>query len=112
MNGILTYLWLIPALPLLAAGILSLTRQPHRRLAATLAIGAMGISFVLSIAAFLATLHPGVAKGTDSCVVWGVGVGFFMGVIGPIERRYETSPSPVFSIPSSRATRLVPESWL
>jgi len=58
MNGIVNSLWLIPALPLLAAGILSLTKQPHRRFAATLAIGAMGISFVLSVAAFLATLHP------------------------------------------------------
>jgi NADH-quinone oxidoreductase subunit L len=59
MNGILHYLWLIPALPLLAAGILALTKQPHRRFAATLAIGAMAISFGLSLAAFAATLHTG-----------------------------------------------------
>ena len=58
MNEPLHYLWLIPALPLLAAGILALTRQPHRRLAASLAIGAMAVSFVLSLWAFSATLHP------------------------------------------------------
>src|SRR2546425_4201107 len=59
MYDILHLLWLIPALPLLAAGILALTKQPHRRFAATLAIGAMLISFGLSVLAFAATLHPG-----------------------------------------------------
>src|SRR5207302_9447976 len=58
MNPILHYLWLIPALPLLAAGILALTQQPHRRFAASLAIGAMAVSFCLSFWAFLVTLHP------------------------------------------------------
>src|SRR5438477_8314214 len=58
MNSILLYLWLVPVLPLVAAGILSLTKQPHRRFAATLAIGAMVLSFILSVFAFLATLHP------------------------------------------------------
>src|SRR5712691_7523679 len=59
MNWILHCLWLIPALPLLAAGVLALTKQPHRRFASTLAIGAMAISFGLSLLAFAATLHPG-----------------------------------------------------
>src|SRR6266478_2607156 len=58
MNGPIHLLWLIPVLPLLAAGILSLTKQRQRRFAATLAIAAMGISFVLSLWAFSATLHP------------------------------------------------------
>jgi len=58
MSGPLQFLWLIPALPLLAAGVLSLTKQPHRRFAAGLAIGAMGISFFLSLWAFFSTLHP------------------------------------------------------
>jgi NADH-quinone oxidoreductase subunit L len=57
MNTIIHYLWLIPVLPLLAAGVLALTKQPHRLFAATLAIGAMGLSFVLSFAAFLTTLQ-------------------------------------------------------
>jgi NADH-quinone oxidoreductase subunit L len=36
-------LWLIPALPLLAAGITALAKRPQRTLAATLAIGSMGV---------------------------------------------------------------------
>jgi len=64
MNGILNSLWLIPALPLLAAGILAVTKQPHRRFAWIVAVGAMGVSFVLSMAAFLATLHPPACEET------------------------------------------------
>ena len=45
---IVRYLWLIPALPLLAAGIGALLKQRQRRFAATIAIGAMGISLVLA----------------------------------------------------------------
>ncbi len=63
MNGIFHYLWLIPLLPLLAAGILSLTKQPHRLFAASVSIGAMGISFVLSCAAFVTTLRPHTGEG-------------------------------------------------
>ncbi len=59
MNWMAEHVWLIPLLPLMAAGILALTRRPHRRLAATLAIGTLGLAFVLSCLAFLATLAPG-----------------------------------------------------
>ncbi len=60
MNGAVQSLWLVPALPLLAAGILSLTPRQHRRFASTLAILAMVASFVISCAAFIATLsQPG-----------------------------------------------------
>lgn len=60
MNWIVQYLWLIPALPLVAAGIIAVSKQPHRKLAASLAIGSMGLGFVLSLMAFLATLgHHG-----------------------------------------------------
>ena len=52
-------LWLIPVLPLLAAGIAALLRQSHRKPAAALAIGSMGLSFLLSCAAFLETLGGG-----------------------------------------------------
>ena len=48
--------WLIPALPLLAAGLSALMKQRHRRLAASLAIGSMGLAFVLACVAFAATL--------------------------------------------------------
>src|SRR5688572_27400194 len=49
-------LWLIPLLPLLAAGILALTRS--RALANVCSIGSMAISFVLSVLAFAGTLGP------------------------------------------------------
>ena len=49
-------LWLIPALPLAAAAILSVTRRPHRRLAAALSIGAMSIAFLLALIAFIGSL--------------------------------------------------------
>src|SRR5213594_1756618 len=59
-------LWLIPALPLLAAGLTALAKRPQRTLAATLAIGSMGASFLLSCWAFVETLGeqaaPGVAR--------------------------------------------------
>src|SRR3954470_9944391 len=45
-------LWLIPALPMLAAGISSLAPQRCRKLSASLAIGSMLISFLLSLCAF------------------------------------------------------------
>jgi NADH-quinone oxidoreductase subunit L len=51
------FLWLIPMLPLVAAGISALLKQKQRKPAATLAIGSMGLSFVLSCFAFAATLH-------------------------------------------------------
>lgn len=45
-------LWLIPALPILAAGFSALAPQRCRRFSATLAIGAMGFAFLLSLCAF------------------------------------------------------------
>ena len=60
MNWIVQYLWLIPALPLFAAGIIAVNKQPARKLAATLAIGSMALGFLLSLCAFAATLgHHG-----------------------------------------------------
>ncbi|MSU72898.1 MAG: NADH-quinone oxidoreductase subunit L [Opitutus sp.] len=53
------FLWLIPALPLLAAGIGALTPRRSRGLAAGAAIGAMAISFLLSCGALTTALaHP------------------------------------------------------
>jgi NADH-quinone oxidoreductase subunit L len=49
---ILRYLWLIPALPIFAAGIGALLRQRQRALAAGIAIASMTVSFVLAMAAF------------------------------------------------------------
>jgi len=60
MIWIVNNLWLIPALPLGAAGIIAVNKQPQRKLAATLAIGSMGVAFLLSLCAFSATLgHTG-----------------------------------------------------
>ncbi len=56
MNWVVQNLWLIPVLPLLAAGATAVTRQPFRRFSAGLAIGSMVAGFFLSCAAFLATL--------------------------------------------------------
>ncbi|HEV2276311.1 MAG TPA: NADH-quinone oxidoreductase subunit L, partial [Acidobacteriaceae bacterium] len=56
---IVRFLWLIPALPLLAAGVSALLKRPRRGPAAALAIGSMTASFLLSVAAFLQVLgHP------------------------------------------------------
>jgi NADH-quinone oxidoreductase subunit L len=52
MTWIVQNLWLIPTLPILAAGIGSLLKQRSRIPAASLAIGSMAISFLLSLCAF------------------------------------------------------------
>src|ERR1700721_2670964 len=49
---IISNLWLIPAIPMLAAGLIALMKQPQRKIAAGLAIGALGLSLLLAIAAF------------------------------------------------------------
>ena len=48
MTWIVQNLWLIPALPTVAAGISAFASRRNRVLAATLAIGSMSVSFVLS----------------------------------------------------------------
>jgi NADH-quinone oxidoreductase subunit L len=45
-------LWLIPALPIVASGVIALLKQPFRKLSATLSIGTLGFSFLLSLCAF------------------------------------------------------------
>src|SRR5271165_2381030 len=45
-------LWLIPALPIVASGVIALLKQPRRRLASSLAIGSLAVSLVLALAAF------------------------------------------------------------
>jgi NADH-quinone oxidoreductase subunit L len=56
MTLIVRDLWLIPALPAFAAGLSALATQRNRRFAASLAIGSMGLSFLLSLCAFVHTL--------------------------------------------------------
>jgi NADH-quinone oxidoreductase subunit L len=52
MTWIVQNLWLVPALPILAAGVAALLKQRSRTPAATLAIGSMAASFLLSLCAF------------------------------------------------------------
>ena len=51
-SAITGILWLIPALPMLAAGAIALMKQPLRKASATLAIGSLGCSLLLSLVAF------------------------------------------------------------
>jgi len=57
MNLSVQYLWLIPALPLLAAGIGSLTPRSGKAIAAGATIGAMGLAFLLSCGALVTALQ-------------------------------------------------------
>jgi NADH-quinone oxidoreductase subunit L len=68
MNWIVQNLWLVPALPMFAAGIISLLSQRNRIPAASLAIGSMAASFLLSLCAFLQVLRPGNSGGNDVLV--------------------------------------------
>jgi NADH-quinone oxidoreductase subunit L len=46
MTWLVQNLWLIPVLPLLAAGVTALAKRPQRHFAATLAIGSMVLAFL------------------------------------------------------------------
>lgn len=89
MNGVVHQLWLVPALPLLAAGVLALTPRRARRFAAGLAIGALAASLVLALVALAATL-TGEALGTYRAVVnfawlvWGEHTLFLGWVLDPL----------------------------
>ena len=56
MSWLVPNLWLIPALPLLAAAVTALAKRPQRRFAATLTVGSMALAFLLSCWAFITTL--------------------------------------------------------
>jgi NADH-quinone oxidoreductase subunit L len=51
-SSIAQLLWLIPAVPILASGVIALLKQPRRKTASTLAIGSLAFSLLLSIIAF------------------------------------------------------------
>jgi NADH-quinone oxidoreductase subunit L len=59
MLWIVKNLWLIPALPLVAAGLIAVMKQRQRKPAAALAIGSLAFSFLLSCCAFAPTLRSG-----------------------------------------------------
>ena len=65
MKGLsVNLLWLIPVLPLLAAGFSALLKQRQRRASAALAIGSMVLALVLSGLAFRSTLGAGASRQT------------------------------------------------
>src|SRR5688500_2584426 len=68
-------LWLIPALPLLAAGIGSLTPRGGRRLASAAAILAMGGALLLSCAALITALRDPAAHLTYNFAWFDLGAG-------------------------------------
>jgi len=51
-SSIANVLWLVPAVPMVAAGIIALLKQPRRRLASSLAIGSLGFSLLVALTAF------------------------------------------------------------
>jgi NADH-quinone oxidoreductase subunit L len=51
-SGIAQWLWLVPAVPMLGAGVISLLKQPMRKLSSGVAIGSLGFSLLLALAAF------------------------------------------------------------
>ena len=57
MNWILRNLWLIPAFPLIAAGLTALAKQRHRKFAAGLAVSSISASLLLSCVAFVVVLQ-------------------------------------------------------
>src|SRR6185312_16061848 len=72
-SAVVRVLWLIPAVPIVAAGVIALLKQPRRRLSAGLAIGAMSFSLVLAFIAFahvLANWANGVAVRETVDFAW------------------------------------------
>src|SRR5580704_14296514 len=61
MSWLLPNLWLIPAMPLLAAAVGAFARQRHRKVVQTMAIGSMALAFLLSSIAFASTLRAAAA---------------------------------------------------
>jgi NADH-quinone oxidoreductase subunit L len=51
-SGVAQWLWLVPAVPMLAAGVIALLKQPMRKLSSGLAIGSLGFSLLVALVAF------------------------------------------------------------
>ena len=66
MTWIVQNLWLVPALPTVAAGISALLPRRNRVPAAALAIGSMSVSFILSVIAFAHVLSLSQSRIGDS----------------------------------------------
>ena len=64
MTWIVHSLWLVPAMPLLAAGLSALAQRTHRLLTASVAIGSMSLSLLLSLIALAEVLRFGSQDAT------------------------------------------------
>ena len=72
-SWIVLNLWVIPAVPMLAAGMIAVLKQPRKKLASSLAIAGLGTSLLLSIAAFvhvLANWHSGLSTRETLAFNW------------------------------------------
>jgi NADH-quinone oxidoreductase subunit L len=71
-SSIARILWLIPAVPMVASGIIALLKQARRKLASTLAVGSLGFSLLLSLIAFTHVVsgwaHGAVVRETVSFI--------------------------------------------
>jgi NADH-quinone oxidoreductase subunit L len=65
MTWIVQNLWLIPSSPVLAAGLSAFAKRRNRRFAASVAVGSMFLSLLLSLAAFAQVLHAS-GKGIEA----------------------------------------------
>jgi NADH-quinone oxidoreductase subunit L len=66
-------LWLIPAAPIVASGVIAVLKQPKRKTASTFAIGSLGFSLLLALVAFghvLAGWAHGAAVRETSNFTW------------------------------------------
>lgn len=64
-------LWLVPAMPVMAAGLSALARRKHRLFAASVAIGSMSLSLLLSLIAFAEVLRFGHQDATKQAFNFG-----------------------------------------
>jgi NADH-quinone oxidoreductase subunit L len=78
-SALTQWLWLVPALPMLAAGVAALLKQPKRKTAALLAIGSMTASLFIALVAFVYVVagwaHGGVVRETFSFTWFQFGAG-------------------------------------
>jgi NADH-quinone oxidoreductase subunit L len=51
-SGVAQWLWLVPAVPMVTAGVIALLKQPMKKLSSTLAIGSLGFSLLVALTAF------------------------------------------------------------
>jgi NADH-quinone oxidoreductase subunit L len=68
-SAIVSSLWLVPFIPMVAAGFIALLKQPQRKLASTLAIGGLACSLILSIVAFVHVLTAWGAKASTREII-------------------------------------------